>query len=73
MVFNKKPSYLKTVILALVIGLGGMTKASTVVMVIPLLFTYMKKLSESIEDSKLVKEILLEGVIFSLISLPLFF
>ena len=67
----KNPTYRNTIILALAIGFGGMTKTSIVVMVIPLLFTYMKKIIESVDDSKLIKRIILEGLIFSCISLPL--
>lgn len=69
----KVPNYKNTLILALSIGLGGMAKTSIIVMVIPLIFTYMKKLAESIDDSKIVKKILIQGLLFSLISLPLLF
>lgn len=69
----KNPSYKNTIILGFSIGLGAMTKTSIIVMAIPLVFTYLKKLNESLDDMLLVKKIILEGLLFSIISLPMVF
>lgn len=40
-------------------------------MILPLLFVYLKRINEDIDDFKAVKKILAQGIIFSAISLPL--
>lgn len=69
----KEPKLKNTLALALAVGLGASSKVSIVVMIIPLLVTYFKKLHESVEDTKLVKNILIYGLIFSVVSAPLVF
>ena len=69
----KAPSMKLTVILALIIGAGASTKVSIVVMALPLLVTYLKKMSEEIEDIEFVKKILKYGVVFTVITIPLVF
>lgn len=69
----ENPSHKNTIMLAFSIGLGAMTKTSIIVMVIPLIFTYLKRLNEYLEDSSLVKKIILEGLLFAIISLPMVF
>jgi 4-amino-4-deoxy-L-arabinose transferase-like glycosyltransferase len=67
----KNPNMKWTCLLALSIGLGASTKTSIVVMFAPLIVTYIMKLYMSVDDSKLVKKIILYGIVFSIISLPL--
>lgn len=69
--WNKEPSYKNTIWLALMIGLGGMTKTSILVMALPLIFVYIKKIYVIHKDKKMLKKVIIEGIIFSLITLPL--
>lgn len=69
----KEPSIKLTVFLALVIGAGASTKISIIVMALPLLVTYLMKMSENIDDMNFVKKLIKYGVVFSIISLPLVF
>ena len=71
--WKKNPSYKNVIILGLAIGLGGMTKTSVIVMAVPLFVAYLKKLEASVDDTKLVKKILIQGLLFTLITLPLIF
>lgn len=69
----KEPSMKLTVILALIVGAGASTKISIIVMALPLLVTYLKKMSEEIDDAQFTKRILKYGVIFTVITIPLVF
>lgn len=69
----KLPSMKLTVFLALVIGAGASTKISIIVMALPLLVTYLMKMSENIDDMDFVKKLIKYGLVFSIISLPLVF
>jgi len=67
----KEPTYKNTIIIAVAIGLGAMSKTSIVVMAIPLIFAYLNKLYKSVENFNLVKKIIIEGILFAIIALPL--
>lgn len=69
----KNPSYKNVFILALAVGFSTMTKTSGVVMALPLFVIFMKKLKNSVDDTKVVVNILIQAVLFSLITLPMTF
>lgn len=69
----KNPSYKKVIVLALSIGLGAMTKTSIIVMAMPLIFVYMKKMIEEAQEEKPLKSLVLQGIIFSFLCIPLTF
>lgn len=69
----KNPTLKSTCILALSVGLGASSKTSIMVMFLPLVVTYFVKFFKSAEDLKLIKKILIYGLIFSVIALPLVF
>ena len=69
----KNPTLKSTCILALSVGLGASSKTSIMVMFLPLVVTYFVKFFKSAEDFKLVKRILMYGLIFSVIAFPLVF
>lgn len=69
--WEKEQSYLNTVKIALCIGLGFMTKTSMVVMVVPTVYIYFKVLNKYIKEDKNVNKLIIQLLIFSLISVPL--
>lgn len=69
----QNPSYKNVIILAVAIGLGAMTKTSVIIMAIPLIAVFMKKLNESLDDTKTVTQILIQGLLFSCLTLPMVF
>lgn len=69
----KNPSYKNVTILAFAIGLGAMTKTSIIIMAVSLIVFYLKRLSKSIEDTKTVKNIIIQGLLFTVITLPMVF
>lgn len=69
----KEPTYKNLLILAMSIGLGAMTKTSIIVMAVTLIFVYIKKIGEIVEDSKIVKKIIIQGILFSFITVPMVF
>lgn len=69
----KKPSYKNVIILGLAIGFGAMTKTSIIIMAVPLIFVYMKKIIESAGKDEPLKDIIIQGVLFSFITLPMVF
>ena len=69
----KNPTYKNVIILAIAIGLAGMTKTSVLVMAIPLMFVYMKKIIKEAENFELIKTIIFQGLILVIITLPMIF
>ena len=69
----KDTNYKNLLMLTFAIGLGGMTKTSIIVMALPLVFIYMKKIIESVDDFEEEKKIIIQGILFSLITLPMIF
>lgn len=69
----KLPNMKYTIILALAVGLGASSKISIVVMLLPLLVTYLLKLNKEIDNFDTVKRILLYGLVFIVIVTPLVF
>ena len=73
MKWYKKPSYKNVIILGLAIGFGAMTKTSIIIMAVPLIFVYMKKIIECVQKDEPVKHIIIQGILFSFITLPMVF
>lgn len=71
--WNKEPSMKNTIIIALSIGLGLMTKSSMYVMIFPAIYVYFRKMIEFINNDKKVGKLLVELIIFSIIALVLGF
>ena len=69
----KNPTYKNISILAISIGLAGMTKTSVLVMAIPIIFVYMKKVIKEADNFKLLKTIIFQGLILVVITLPMIF
>lgn len=69
--WEKKPTMKNAIIIALCIGLGLMTKTSIAVIIIPTVYVYFKKLNEVIKEDKGVKDLLLQLMVFSMISIIL--
>lgn len=69
--WEKKPTMKNAIIIALCIGLGLMTKTSIAVIIIPTVYVYFKKLNEVIKEEKGVKDLLLQLMVFSMISIIL--
>lgn len=69
----KEPSYKNVIILGVAIGLGAMTKSSTVIMALPLIVVYTKKIIESVHKKESIKHIIIQGILFSFITLPMVF
>lgn len=69
----KTPSYKNVIILGISIGFGAMTKTSIVIMAVPLIFVYMKKMIETAQNEEPFKNIIIQGLLFSIITLPLVF
>ena len=66
--WKKNPSMKNTIIIAVSIGLGLMTKSSMYVMVIPAVYVYFSTLIEHVNKDKNVKILLVELLIFCLIA-----
>lgn len=62
------PNYKNTILLAITIGLSAMTKANGIIMSIPCIYIFIKKISEKKEEKRLF---LKQGILFSFISIPL--
>lgn len=69
--WEKNPSIKNTVLIALCIGLGLMTKTSMIVMLVPTIYVYFKKLVEFVNNDKSIKKLLCELIIFTIISATL--
>lgn len=66
--WQKDSNIKNTLIVALCIGLGLMTKTSMVVMLVPTIYVYFRKLIEFVNNDKSIKKLLLELIIFTIIS-----
>lgn len=62
------PNYKNTILLAITIGLSAMTKANGIIMVIPCIYVFIKKI---LEKKKEKRNFLRQGILFSIISVPL--
>lgn len=71
--WNKNPSMKNTIIIALCIGLGLMTKSSMYVMIVPAIYVYFKKMIELVNNDEKVGKLLVELIVFTIISLALGF
>ena len=71
--WRKDPSIKNTIIGSLMLGLGLMTKESSLVMLIPMVFIYFKDLSENVEQDKKIGKLLIEIILVVLIVVPLGF
>lgn len=69
--WEKKQSYKNVVLISIFIGLGLMTKTSAVIMIIPAIYIYFKKMSEYINEEKSVKKLIYQLIIFSIILIVL--
>lgn len=69
--WEKSPTMKNAIIIALCIGLGLMTKTSIIVIVIPTVYVYFKKLGEFVKEEKSVKGLLVQLLVFSIISITL--
>lgn len=66
--WQKNPSMKNAVIIALCIGLGLMTKTSMIVMLVPTIYVYFKKLIEFVNSDNSIKKLLIELLVFTVIS-----
>ncbi len=66
--WQKNPSMKNVVIIALCIGLGLMTKTSMIVMLVPTIYVYFKKLIEFVNSDNSIKKLLIELLVFTVIS-----
>lgn len=66
--WNKEPDIKNTILISLFIGLGAMTKTSIFVMLFPAMYVFFKKLTQFINEDKKIGKLLLELVIFSVIT-----
>ena len=66
--WNKEPDIKNTILISLFIGLGAMTKTSIFVMLFPMMYVFFKKLNQFINEDKKIGKLLLELVIFSVIT-----
>lgn len=69
--WEKNPTMKNAIIIALCIGLGLMAKTSIAVVVIPTVYVYFKKLSKFVKEDKSVKDLLVQLLVFSIISITL--
>ena len=66
--WQKNPSMKNAVIIALCIGLGLMTKTSMIVMLVPTIYVYFKKLIEFVNSDRSIRKLLIELFVFFVIS-----
>lgn len=66
--WQKNPNIKNAIIIAICIGLGLMTKTSMAVMIVPAVYIYFKKLIEFVNNDKSIKKLLIELIIFTIIS-----
>jgi hypothetical protein len=66
--WEKNPTITNTLLLATFFGLGLMTKTSMIVMIIPSVYVYFKKLNEYVNNDKSLKTILLDLLIFAVVA-----
>ncbi|MBR3614056.1 MAG: glycosyltransferase family 39 protein [Clostridia bacterium] len=68
MKWKKNPSLKNTIIIAISMGLGLMTKSSMYVMIIPAVYVYFKVLIEHVNCDKKIGNLLLELILFCIIA-----
>lgn len=66
--WEKNPNIFNTVIIATFLGLGLMTKTSIAVMIIPAVYVYFKTLAKFVNENKSIKKLLIELLVFTIIS-----
>lgn len=71
--WRKNQTYKNTILGAVSIGLGAMTKSSMFVMVVPSIYVFIKVLKEYVDNDKKIKKLLIELIIFCIIVFPLGF
>lgn len=69
--WEKQQSYKNAILVALCIGFGLMTKTSAVVMFVPAIYVYLKKLQEYVKQEKSIKNLIFQLIILSAIVLVL--
>lgn len=69
--WEKNPTMKNAIIIALCIGLGLMTKTSIAVVAIPTVYIYFKKLGKFVKEDKSIKDLLVQLLVFSIISITL--
>lgn len=69
--WEKNPTMKNAIIIALCIGLGLMTKTSIAVVAIPTVYVYFKKLGKFVKEDKSIKDLLVQLLVFSIISITL--
>lgn len=69
--WEKNPTMKNAIIIALCIGLGLMTKTSIAVVAIPTVYVYFKKLGKFVKEDKSIKDVLVQLLVFSIISITL--
>ena len=69
----QNPSYKNVLILALVVGLSTMTKTSAIVMALPLVIVFLKKIIMERKDKGMLVKLFCEAFLFSTITLPMTF
>lgn len=65
--WNENPNIRNTLMLAIIFGLGMMTKTSMMLMILPLVFVVIKEFIKNINDKKILKKITLQAIIFIII------
>ena len=71
--WNKNQTIKNTVLLSVFLGLGLMTKSIIIIIVVPAVYIYFKKLIQNVNENKNVKILVIELLIFSIITLILGF
>lgn len=69
--WEKNSTMKNAIIIALCIGLGLMTKTSIAVVAIPTVYVYFKKLGKFVKEDKSIKDLLVQLLVFSIISITL--
>ena len=69
--YNREPSYKNAIIIALTLGLGMMTKTSMIVMLLPAMYVWFKKLFEMNKKDEKISKLMYQLLIFIVIAAPL--
>lgn len=65
--WQKNPSYKNTILIAIFIGLGLMTKTSAFVMIVPALYIYLKILNQYVKNNESIKKFIYQAIILGII------
>lgn len=65
--WEKNQSYKNAIMVALTIGLGLMTKTSAILMLLPAIYIYFKKLNEFVKENKSIKKLVIQLIILIVI------